>query len=280
MQGEEAKEKKNKQIALFTSLGIHSGLLLLFFFLVAWRAPNPPLPEYGIELNFGLDEQGGGEIQPEEQPGTEQPVPDEVKPEENKPQEETTEASPTETAVVSKLESPVVIKEEKVVKPVEKPKEKIENVSVKSEKVEVKEPVKEASDTKKGKTNPSQGDDKDKVGNKGNPEGKPDANGVYTKPGGGGGGNGMNLVGMAGWEWADPPIIPDIPDNGDGKIVFEIECDKDGEILTINVNENTLSPKAAEILKQKIRENSLVRTSGGKVPERSKGTIVFRLRTK
>ena len=55
---ERQKEKKNKRIALFTSLGIHAAILLLFFFLVAWRAPNPPLPEYGIELNFGLDDQG------------------------------------------------------------------------------------------------------------------------------------------------------------------------------------------------------------------------------
>ena len=42
------------------SAGIHLGLLLLFLFLVAWRAPNPPLPEYGIELNFGFDDAGSG----------------------------------------------------------------------------------------------------------------------------------------------------------------------------------------------------------------------------
>ena len=265
---------------MLTSLGIHTALFLILFFLVAWRAPNPPLPEYGIELNFGLDDQGGGEVQPEEQPGTEQPVPEEVKPEENTSQAETTESTPTETPVVSKIESPVVIKEEKVDKPIEKPKEKIEKTSVKAEKVEPKDPIKAATDAKKGKSNPSQGDDTGKTGDKGNPEGKPDAKALYGTPGGGGGGeNGISLS-MSGWTWTEPPKIPDIPDNDNGKIVFEITCDESGDILNIETKESGLSIQAERMLKDEIRKNSLVRTSEGKIPERSKGTIVFRLKTK
>lgn len=59
------KEKKNKQIGAFISIGSHVILLFLFLFIVAWRAPDPPLPEIGIELNFGLEEAGTGEEQPE-----------------------------------------------------------------------------------------------------------------------------------------------------------------------------------------------------------------------
>ena len=40
------REKKNRIIAMFTSLGIHLAVLLAFLFMMAWRAPNPPFPEY------------------------------------------------------------------------------------------------------------------------------------------------------------------------------------------------------------------------------------------
>jgi protein TonB len=51
----EQQEKKNKTIAMITSVGIHGLLLLAFMLMMAWRAPNPPLPEYGIELNPARD---------------------------------------------------------------------------------------------------------------------------------------------------------------------------------------------------------------------------------
>ena len=62
-------ENKNKRIGMVTSIGIHLTLFLIFFFLTAWRAPNPPNPEFGIELNFGLDNEGSGDVQPIEPVG-------------------------------------------------------------------------------------------------------------------------------------------------------------------------------------------------------------------
>ena len=67
----EMQEKKNRRAGILTSVGIHAALFLTFFFMMAWRAPNPPLPEYGIELNFGLDNQGSGDVQPETPVGDE-----------------------------------------------------------------------------------------------------------------------------------------------------------------------------------------------------------------
>jgi protein TonB len=101
----EHQERKNRRIAMITSVGIHGLLLLAFMLMMAWRAPNPPLPEYGIELNFGMDDQGGGEIQPETSPG--------VQEEADQPKEEQTEvAQPVEEQVEEKVES------EKVEEPV------------------------------------------------------------------------------------------------------------------------------------------------------------------
>jgi hypothetical protein len=53
-----------------------------------------------------------------------------------------------------------------------------------------------------------------------------------------------------------------------------------GDIVQITTTQRGLSPRAEQMLKEEIRKNSLVRTSAGKVPERSKGTIVFILKTK
>jgi len=283
----EEQERKNRRIGLLTSGGIHAALFLALFFMIAWRAPDPPLPEYGIELNFGLDAAGSGDVQPEEPVGSEseevkdvsQEVPAEEVPTEQ--EEESTETNTKEAEVppVSKVESPVVVKEEKKEParpaPTEQKKEEVKN-TYEPKKETPKEPV---ADAKKGEPG-SQGDNKDKTGDKGSPEGKLDANALYGTPGGGGGGTGLSLVGMTGWAWADKPALPELPDNENGRIIFEIECDDNGDIVGIKTVERTLSPKAEQLLRDEIRKNSLVRTSDGKVPERSKGRIVFVLRTK
>jgi len=274
------REKKNKQIAFATSLGIHTIVLLVFIFLVAWRAPDPPLPEFGIELNFGLDSQGDGDQQPEDRPGSEEVETESIQPAETQPMEEVAEEKPAENQVVSKLESPVVVKEEKKEPVVEKPKEKVDKTEKVKQPVEKKEEAKPViSESVKGKESPSHGDDPGKTGDKGSPQGKPDAKALYGKPGGGGGGDGISLS-MPGWAWAEQPKIPDLPDNEDGRIEFEIVCDEEGEIVQVTTKKRGLSPKAEQLLKEEIRKNSLVKTSLGKAPESSKGTIVFVLKTK
>jgi len=100
----EQQETKRNRIAFFTSLGVHLVILLLFLFSMAWRAPDPPLPEFGIELNFGDSDVGSGDIQPETATAadqTEEEVPTEevpAEPEESKPEviESTQESVVTE----------------------------------------------------------------------------------------------------------------------------------------------------------------------------------------
>lgn len=282
----EQQEKKDKTIALITSIGIHGLLLLAFMLLMAWRAPNPPLPEYGIELNFGMDDQGGGEIQPETSPGEQQAEDDTQQEDTSEPVQEEVIEKPIEQ-VVSKVESPVVVNEEvketkkEVVKdkPVETKVKDIPKEEVKKQDKEVKVAEEKGTDTKKGDNTTSQGDDKGKTGDKGSPEGKLDAKSLYGQQGGGGGGDGFGLS-MSGWVWADDPIVPNLPDNEDGRIEFEIECDDKGDIIGIQTIQRGLSPRAEQLLKDEIRKNSLIRTSSGKAPERSKGRVVFILKTK
>lgn len=287
------QDRKNKQIAWITSVGIHGLLLVAFMLMMAWRAPNPPLPEYGIELNFGMDEQGGGEIQPETSPGAQEEANDQAEQEQTEtiqPEEQVNEEpipEKTEEPIISKVESPVVVKEEKKEPAKEVVKEKVVESKPKVtpteevKKIEKKETLpseQKGTDAKKGDPTTNQGDD-GKQGDKGNPEGKLDAKALYGQQGGGGGGEGFGLS-MSGWAWADQPQIPNLPDNEDGRIEFEIECDSEGEIIGITTIQRGLSARAEQLLKEEIRKNSLMRTSAGKAPERSKGKVVFILKTK
>jgi protein TonB len=183
----------------------------------------------------------------------------------------------------------VVVKEEKKdpVKEVVKEKEKVVEAKPKvtpteevkkEEKKDTKVTDQKGTDTKKGDPTTSQGDD-GKQGDKGNPEGKLDAKALYGQPGGGGGGDGFGLS-MAGWAWADQPQIPNLPDNEDGRIEFEIECDSEGEIIRITTIQRGLSARSEQLLKEEIRKNSLMKTSPGKAPESSTGRVVFILKTK
>ncbi len=291
----EGRDKKNKRIAFLVSLGLHASLFLAFFFLVSWRAPYPPAPEYGVVLNYGLDDQGGGDIQPETPVGNSQvddkngapQVNENSQPSEaskvvdqqNEIKKENTEAT------LSDEQSDVTVKTEKK-KAEDNPKEKVEKAQPKKElKTEEKPSVKKEAvysgpaGSKKGDTNQSQGDDAGKVGDKGSPQGKLDANALYGKPGGGGGGDGFGLA-MSGWEWASKPKIPDLPDNENGTIVFEIECDENGDITRIETKDRGLSLKAEQLLKEEIQKNSLIHKSTGKVAAKSKGQVVFILKTK
>ena len=280
----EQREKRNNRIAWATSVGLHIALFVLFLFAVAWRAPDPPLPEVGIELNFGLDKQGSGDIQPETPVGDEvkdeltdesqQLEPDnEIKPSEPTPQE----SKPVEQTTVTKQESPLVVKEEK--KEAEKPKEKVQEKVVEKTpaKEEVKaayKPVAEKTETKTGQTG-NQGDDTNQSGDKGDPKGTLDSKALYGNQGGGAGGSSLDL---AGWQWDEIPK-PNVPNNESGRVVFEIKVDSEGEIVSIKTLERSISLEAEKICRKEIEKLTFSKT-GSNVPTISTGKITFVVRSK
>ncbi|HZI24195.1 MAG TPA: hypothetical protein VFD46_03920 [Chryseolinea sp.] len=303
---EDQLEKKNKKTALVYTTIIQVVLFVVLFFIVAWRAPDPPLPEYGIVLNFGLDDQGSGDVQPETPVGNEGKQ--EAEPEESKPvaQEEApkieeeeeakpVESKPVEPEVVSKAESPVVVKEKKEeVKPVEKPAEKPEEKKVEP-KVAEKPPVEKpkvnpdavykpnaqpstsdnkSTDSKAGKPG-NHGDDAGKTGDKGNPQGSLEADALYGKAGGGAGGSSLDL---SGWVWDEKPS-PNVPNNESGRLVFEIKVDSNGDIVSIKTLERSVSTEAEQICRRAVEKLTFSKT-GSNVPEMSTGKITFVVRAK
>lgn len=284
-QEQEQKEKRNRRIGALTSLGVHAALLLMFLFAMAWRAPDPPLPEFGIVLNVGFDDEGSGDVQTDE-PATEPVVEDQ--PVEDEPQE--TEPEPVvedkpvdkveqQEVVTSKLESPVAVKkqEEKVKEEPKKEEPKKEEEKLKTE---FKAENTAKTNTKQGEKTESEGDDKNKTGNKGEPEGTLNEEGLYKgQPGGGGGGNGAGLS-MSGWKWTEEPSTAGISNNESGRIVFEIECDETGEIIGLKTLERGVSAATEQILRREIMETSLTHIGTGVVPPRSKGRMTFVIKSR
>lgn len=298
---EQQQEKKNKKIALLSTIGIQVLVLLLLFLIIAWRAPNPPLPEYGIELNFGMDTEGSGDIQPETPVGNEgteaeeaaESEPEEVQPEETKEaiQEDVKPADtkPVEEQIVSKIESPVTVKEKKEeVKPIEKPTEKIEEKKVEKKPEEklkvdpkaVYKPSNQPSEStkegnKEGKPG-NQGDDTDKTGDKGSPQGTLDAKALYGQPGGGGGG--VSMSGFNGFDW--PKVqTPTLPDEAYGVYEFLVKVDDQGDVISVTPLKRGLSLEAERKLKEVIQRLVFV-PKGSNLPPQSEGKITFRVVSK
>ena len=280
------EEKKNKRVGMIVSLTVHTLLLLFFAFLIAWQEPDPPLPEYGIELNFGIDESGTGEVQPEtpvkqienkEETKTEEMQPDESQAEEPEPEvidklavEEVTEVfedDESEDVVQEKTETDVV--EEKMVKEEPVPAEP----EVKAEENEV------VPENDKGEKNvpdtANQGDKTDKTGDQGDEHGVIDARALYGKPGGGGG----SSLALAGWMWDFKPK-PNDTSNEVGRIVFEIKIDEQGEIISIKTLEKTVSPSIEKIYKTEVEKLTFSKTDNLPPAPISTGKITFIIKSK
>ncbi|HNP17668.1 MAG TPA: hypothetical protein PKL31_04465 [Fulvivirga sp.] len=289
------QEKKHKRTAALVSILVHGLLLFLFLFMIAWKEPNPPLPEYGIQLNFGLDNVGSGDVQPEtaanESESIEEAAPEELPTEnvqtpteiESEAVEESAEPVVEETTSNTAESPDVVAKEVKKeeVKPIvkETPKE-VKKETPKP--VEKKEEAK-AEEGAKGKEGESstqqaanQGDNTNKVGDKGDEKGTLDARALYGKPGGGGG----SALELTGWMWDFKPK-PNDTSNENGRIVFEIKIDDQGEILSVRTLERSVSPAIEKIYRAEVEKLTFSKTSDNSiVAPVSTGKITFVIKSK
>lgn len=287
------QERKNKRIGWIVSSGFHLALLLLFIFLIAWREPNPPLPEYGIEINFGTSEVGSGDIQPEDvsnqienqensQQDDLQSEEDESEVEETVPdqpeQEPITEETVEIPEITEDIESPDLIEEKSEPNTI-KEEQKEETQNAKGEITE--QPVEDGKEDTEGNQNEeakeeeastSHGDNIDKEGDKGDEEGTLDARALYGNKGGGGGVSYQ----LAGWIIDFEPKVDDTISERGGKIVFEITIDDQGEIISVKTIERSVSPSVEKLYKDEVQRLTFSKTAENTRPAPvSKGKITF-----
>jgi protein TonB len=288
----EIERNKDKRIGWAVSASIHALIVLLFFLINAWTAPDPPLPEYGIELNFGIEEAGSGFEQPVTQPTPptveEQGEPEEqiVEEQEEVVVEEQPDPEPVENTAVEELpdsqqeDSPVETKPAEVPKQATKPVEK----EVKETKPATKsseQPPKEVPKVEENKptldnraimkSSSSQGSNTSQAGDEGNLKGNPDSRNQLGPHGGGQNGPTLNLLG-GGWEFdTEPVVIDDITRNG--KVVFNIEVNADGDVTIVGQpKESTVSPQVLTRYRDAVASLTLKAKNN---PKPTTGTITF-----
>ncbi|MEQ8906795.1 hypothetical protein [Ekhidna sp.] len=268
MDEREKKEEKNKRIGWLTSIGVQLVLLVLFYFIVAWREPFPPIPEYGIELGFTTSAGAPGTSSPEQQAPETEELPEEEA-EEN--QSDNTEQTETEAEEVSEqpipksqVESPVKIEEAK--------SEETNTVKEEVKKEVDNRAVMKPSETKSEETsdNPSEGKDEER---------ELDQRAIYGSQGPNtGDAEGANLA-LSGWVWDFKPKPDDTSDQS-GKIVYKIVVDQDGYLVKIETVTSTVSPTVERKYRQAVEKLTFSKTADYKTAPVSTGTITFIIKSR
>jgi len=267
----ENQEKKHQKIGMAVTLAVHTVLFVLFFFMLAWREPDPPLPSYGIELNFGVDNTGSGE--------TPRPRPTAVV--ERVEQEQIEEAEVQEVTKTLPSEVQEVAPAEVQTQPTPSP-DVVEEVSATETEV-VEETREEATEPQQPTRQPAsqttasnQGNESKEAGDQGDEEGEIDARAIY---GAQGSSQGASLQ-MEGWNWDYIPRPDDTSDES-GKIVFQITIDDQGEVIGVRTLEKTVSPAIERLYREAVERVTFSRTADNIRPApTSTGRITFVIRTK
>lgn len=265
---------KREVTGISISLLVHAALLLLCYFVFVWKEPDPPLPVYGIEINFGSSEMGSGNVQTLEPPGTDNQAPSKAEatqPTESSTQEAEKQAEPTP---VNEMESPVVVPKntESQSKPTEKQVEKSETKESKPQATPSQVPV---YNPNAGSGSTNEGNKPGTVGDQGRPDGEIDKKGLYGAKGSGG-----SSLDLAGWDWENKPVVND-QSSEEGKIVFKISVDESGELVSVRVIEKTVSPAVVKIYQAEVERLTFVKKRGNvEPPPLSEGKITFIIRSR
>jgi len=252
-------EVGNKRTGLIGTIVFHAVLLLLCAYLWGVRPPNPPLPDYGVEVNFGVDDTGFGdeqnptpasEIQADApQPTTDPDVSDAV------PTDAQTQEPEPSMATTSEKESPLEVPDKKPSKPVEQKTKP--NETPKENKASTSSSATNSSNSANQSNN--NGNKAGTVGDMGKPNG--DLSSLnYDGNGGSGGkqGGGASLQ-INGWKWDDKPDKKD-PYNETGKIVFQIKVDAEGFIVDVKPIEKTVSPAVVSFYQDQVEKLTFSKT--------------------
>jgi len=293
----EDKERKRKRLSLFLSVFFHVILALIFFFTAAWREPDPPIPEYGIELNFGQSEVGSGQVYDESL----EENPDQATEETQDEQDEQVEEETNDLS--QEIVSDEVIEEESSddnISPGENTAIETsdnENFAPSEEELVEQTPGSAASEGESDDANvpqqtgetetdenlPSvaesgsgQGTSEESMKDQGEETGKLDERALYGPRGTS---SGASLE-LSGWRWDSEPT-PDDQSQESGKIVFQIVVDSDGYIISIKTLEKTVSPSLERVYRNAVQELSFSkpRENFSTAPT-STGTITFIIKTK
>jgi outer membrane biosynthesis protein TonB len=298
------EDREHQMIGLAGATIITSALVTLTLFVKIYHAlPKTRVIEY-VEVNFGNDAAGYGNVQTYNK-ASDSPRAENVKKSDDTPKVKTTstpkvtppptpkveavkpvKTAPIKPPITSKIESPVETKAEtKPVKTESKVTTPVPTAPAKPtpepKKIDESALFKKSSGSGKGSNGTNgtasgtggnnNGDKPGTVGDQGNPKGSIDA----SKPGGAKTGLALNV---SGWGMGARPQVNDDSDES-GRIVFEITVDDTGDIINVRVKESTVSQSVVEVYKRAVSRMKLIPKSEN-VPSTSKGTITFNIKSR
>lgn len=257
LEQDKEKEKKRRRSALLISLLIALSILLWMYFTRIIFPEQEPEFSYGMEVSYGLDDQGGGsETIPIEE------IYNDAEDLENDPNEN---SDPNQEAVEDVATSDISDS------PLPDTKKKQEQDKRKQQEEKEKTTTKGSGNT----TGSGEGNDDNATGKKGNENGI-DKRGLYE----GKGGTGAN-ANIAGWRWEAPPQVRD-NSRETGTITFKVKVDADGYVFDAKViAPTTVSRSVVAVYEQEVYNLIFVPTAdNASPPPVSSGTITFIIKSR
>lgn len=276
------REERDRRLAGILTVVIYAILLTIFIFTVVWSPPDPPIPVYGIEVNFGTDNAGSGKVQSQSKANN-NPNLDDARPNITRPTPApVTETRPTtqpvERATEKTVEQPVSrplvtedpnspdVREERKVSP-----------PVTSRPSEQPRPNEPPANTESGKGTGDRsiannnGNVPGTTGDQGRPEGSLNSDALM-----GSGGSGGTSLDIAGWTWETRPVVND-RSSETGRLEFEIRVDRNGDVVGVRLLFRSVSPSVARIYEEALKEVTFRPTSAGSRPSITVGRVVFNI---
>ncbi|GAB4229118.1 MAG: hypothetical protein Tsb0034_00650 [Ekhidna sp.] len=276
MVNRDKEEEKNKRIGWLTSVGVQLVLLVLFYFIVAWKEPFPPIPEYGIELGF-TSSSGATSASPAPQ-ATETEVENEVL---EQPQEDTQSETTSESS--EEIQNSSEVDESSAV---EESVQETPDVVETTEKSTVEKPEAKPAEVPKvderavmGATSKKSPSEEESAGTEGEEKEEIDQRAIYGTQGAKTGNTEGASLSLAGWVWDFKPNPNDTSAEA-GKIVYKIVVDQDGYLVKIEPITSTVSPAVERKYREAVTKLTFSKTSDYKTAARSTGTITFIIKSR
>ncbi|MGM0933430.1 MAG: energy transducer TonB [Bacteroidota bacterium] len=264
-------ETKHEKKSFAITVVLHVLLIILMLFL-GFKYLDPP-PENGIAINFGTSEVGAGENQPTE--------PIESAPQQTTAPEPVSQPEPVieEEVVTQQIEEAPVIEKKKEPQPVKKETPEKPKEQPPAEKPEPK-PDKSTTDAmssilngpeRSGSETGGEGDD-NQAGDKGSPDGDPNANSYY--------GNGTGIDGDGNYRLGGrralnkEKFVQDC--NESGIVVVRIEVNRSGQVINATPGVKGTTNSASCLTEPAKRAAMATRfNSDENAPSRQVGTIIY-----
>ncbi len=283
--------EEHRREALLITAAIVALLVLLCFF-IKFSGPNPPLDALGgdgVELNYGLDEAGSGDIQtmatanasqnredsrppaaqPDPTPQAAQPRVEASAPAEPEAQEKviTSEAEDASVTAPPVTKPAPVAPPKEVVRETPKPREQPRTLYTPKGSASGAAGGNGVSGASSAPTGNSNGDHPGTVGDQGDPRGSLNAKALYGEPGSGGSGSrpgsgGGSGLEMSGWRFDNQPVVEALDDTP-GVVRFKIKISDDGEVESVTKVSGNVSPAQEKLCRDKLLDANFVKTNAG-----------------